>query len=55
LTPDLPWLSKIPRPVIENPDGNRLKPATSTGNLFVESQQKIQQVQKLTKLFFPRH
>ena len=43
-SPDLPWLSKIPRPVVENPDVNRLKPATSTGNLFVESQTKSQQL-----------
>ena len=34
-SPDLPWLSKIPRPVQqpENPDVYRLKSATSTGNL----------------------
>ena len=43
-SPDLPWLSKIPRPVVENPDVNRLKAATSTGNLFVESQSKSQQL-----------
>ena len=33
-SPDMPWLSKIPRPV-ENPDVHRLKSATSTGNLSV--------------------
>ena len=44
-SPDLPWLSKIPRPVIESPDANKLKGATSTGNLLVESQpSKIQQL-----------
>ena len=43
-SPDLPWLSKIPRPVIENQDVNKLKAATSTGNLFIESQQKTQQM-----------
>ena len=43
-SPDLPWLSKIPRPVIENPDVNKLKAATSTGNLFVESPSKSQQL-----------
>ena len=32
-SPDMPWLSKIPRPVPENPDVYRLKAATSTGNL----------------------
>ena len=33
-SPNLPWLSKIPRPVApENPDVYRLKSATSTGNL----------------------
>ena len=35
-SPDFPWLSKIPRPVPENPDVQRLKSATSTGNLYVE-------------------
>jgi hypothetical protein len=34
-SPDLPWLSKIPRPVIpENPTVHKLKSATSTGNLL---------------------
>ena len=32
-SPDMPWLSKIPRPVPENPDVYKLKSATSTGNL----------------------
>lgn len=34
-SPDLPWLSKIPRPVTqaENPTVHKLKAATSTGNL----------------------
>ena len=36
-SPDFPWLSKIPRPVPENPDVQRLKSATSTGNLYIES------------------
>ena len=33
-SPDLPWLSKIPRPVPENPTVHKLKAATSTGNLL---------------------
>jgi len=33
-SPDLPWLSKIPRPVAENPTVHKLKAATSTGNLL---------------------
>jgi len=33
-SPDLPWLSKIPRPVAENPTVHKLKTATSTGNLL---------------------
>ncbi len=35
-SPDLPWLSKIPRPVQqpENPTVHKLKAATSTGNLL---------------------
>ena len=33
-SPDLPWLSKIPRPVPENPTVHKLKSATSTGNLL---------------------
>ena len=33
-SPDLPWLSKIPRPVAENPTVHKLKSATSTGNLL---------------------
>ncbi len=33
-SPDLPWLSKIPRPVAENPTVHKLKGATSTGNLL---------------------
>lgn len=36
-SPDFPWLSKIPRPVPENPDVQRLKSATSTGNLYAGS------------------
>jgi hypothetical protein len=36
-SPDFPWLSKIPRPVPENPDVQRLKSATSTGNLYADS------------------
>ena len=35
-SPDMPWLSKIPRPVspLRNPDVHKLKSATSTGNLY---------------------
>lgn len=39
-SPDLPWLSKIPRPVPENPTVHKLKAATSTGNLLSLSQPK---------------
>jgi hypothetical protein len=36
-SPDMPWLSKIPRPVPENPDVYKLKSATSTGNLSIDA------------------
>lgn len=39
-SPDMPWLSKIPRPVPENPTVHKLKAATSTGNLLSLSQPK---------------
>ena len=40
-SPDLPWLSKIPRPVgPENPTVHKLKSATSTGNLLSYQQPK---------------
>ena len=32
-SPDMPWLSKIPRPVPENPDVSKLKSASSIDNL----------------------
>merc|ERR1719430_1150831 len=37
-SPDMPWVSKIPRPCpMENPEVSRLKGATSTGNLSLSS------------------
>ncbi len=36
-SPDMPWLSKIPRPVPENPDVHKLKSASSIGNLSIEN------------------
>jgi len=34
---DQPWISKIPRPIVEGPDPSKLRPASSIGNLYSES------------------
>jgi len=40
-SPDMPWVSKIPRPCpLENPEVSRLKSATSTGNLSLSQRSK---------------
>merc|ERR1719206_586198 len=40
-SPDMPWVSKIPRPCpMENPEVSRLKSATSTGNLSLSQRSK---------------
>ncbi len=36
-SPNMPWLSKIPRPVVENPSVHKLKSASSIGNLSLEN------------------
>merc|ERR1719430_175500 len=40
-SPDMPWVSKIPRPCpLENPEVSRFKSATSTGNLSLSQRSK---------------
>ncbi|TRY77840.1 hypothetical protein TCAL_06805 [Tigriopus californicus] len=45
-SPDMPWLSKIPRPVPENPDVSKLKSATSIGNLSIDSRPRSPMLQR---------
>lgn len=45
-SPDMPWLSKIPRPVPENPNVSKLKSATSIGNLSVDSRPRSPMLQR---------
>ena len=52
-SPDMPWLSKIPRPIPENPDVSKLKSASSIGNLSIDSRPRTPTMQRSKSSLIP--